>query len=152
MGCSGTKSFNIIFFVEKLFHPTLSAILSKKHCLFPKPSAERQTLSPVPVQDKHTMSSCKLEFSEERDYILQNFRVRLNFVADLWETLIVGRLLVILTFLDFIIINARSGNWACEQFCYKLRIYERSLVPAFCAIYQFIQGVPRNLTHFVFGF
>ena len=36
---------------------TLSAMLSRKHWRLPKPSAERQTLSPVPVQDKHTMSS-----------------------------------------------------------------------------------------------
>ena len=36
---------------------TLSAMLSRKHCLFPNPSADRHTLSPVPVQDRHTMSS-----------------------------------------------------------------------------------------------
>ena len=36
---------------------TLSTMLSRKHCLFPNPSAERQTLSPVPVQERHTMSS-----------------------------------------------------------------------------------------------
>ena len=40
-----------------LIQSTLSAILSRKHCLFPNPSADRQTLSPVPVQDRHTMSS-----------------------------------------------------------------------------------------------
>ena len=34
-------------------------MLSRKHWRLPKPSAERHTLSPVPVQDKHTMSSCK---------------------------------------------------------------------------------------------
>ena len=38
-------------------------MLSRKHWRLPKPSAERQTLSPVPVHDKHTMSSCKHFFS-----------------------------------------------------------------------------------------
>ena len=38
----------------------LSVIASRKHCLFPNPSAERQTLSPVPVHDKATISSWKI--------------------------------------------------------------------------------------------
>ena len=37
---------------------TLSVIPSRKHCRLPKPSAERQTLSPVPVHERQTMSSC----------------------------------------------------------------------------------------------
>ena len=34
-------------------------MLSRKHCRLPKPSADRQTLSPVPVQDRATMSSVR---------------------------------------------------------------------------------------------
>ena len=34
-------------------------MLSRKHCLLPKPSAERHTRSPVPVQDSDTMSSVR---------------------------------------------------------------------------------------------
>ena len=36
---------------------TLSVIPSRKHCLFPNPSAAKQTLSPVPVHERHTISS-----------------------------------------------------------------------------------------------
>lgn len=35
----------------------LSAMFSRKQCLFPKPSAAKQTLSPVAVHDRQTMSS-----------------------------------------------------------------------------------------------
>ena len=63
--CSKNKKMQImslVFYIQVsrcqvLPDNTLSAILSRKHCLFPNPSADRQTLSPVPVQDRHTMSS-----------------------------------------------------------------------------------------------
>ena len=44
--------------LPNVFHLTLSVIPSRKHCRLPKPSAERHTLSPVPVHDRQTMSSC----------------------------------------------------------------------------------------------
>ena len=37
---------------------TLSAMFSRKQCRLPKPSAARQTRSPVAVHERHTMSSC----------------------------------------------------------------------------------------------
>lgn len=46
--------------VEKIMKAigTLSAMFSRKQCRLPKPSAARHTLSPVAVQERHTMSSC----------------------------------------------------------------------------------------------
>lgn len=45
----------------------LSAMFSKKQWRFPKPSAARQTRSPVAVHERHTMSSCFTPNNNKRD-------------------------------------------------------------------------------------
>jgi hypothetical protein len=40
---------------------TLSAMFSRKQCRFPNPSAAKQTLSPVAVHERHTLSSCDVD-------------------------------------------------------------------------------------------
>ena len=60
LSASWWKSLVIKIFMVQPPGLTLSAMLSRKHCRLPKPSAERQTRSPVPVQDRHTISSCNI--------------------------------------------------------------------------------------------